>query len=180
MDSELDRLIPAELHHLSATHWTPVEIAIRAVALLCPTNGMRILDIGAGVGKLCTVGALSARGLWCGIEQHGHLVTAARQLARMLRVEDRARFDHGDAFALDWSEYDALYLYNPFEAGPDHALKIAHVEQRLAELPRGVRVVTLHGFGGTMPASYELVYQERVPTVGHDLVLWVQRARGVS
>jgi hypothetical protein len=44
-------------------------------------------------------------------------------------------------------------------------------------MPRGTRVVTLHGFGGHVPPSYGLVYQELV--AGSNLVLWVQ-GRGSS
>jgi hypothetical protein len=37
-----------------------------------------------------------------------------------------------------------------------------------------VRVVTLNGFGGAMPASYELMYHERISAIGLNLALWVQ------
>ncbi len=180
MDRAIDGLVPRELRHLSRTHWTPVDIAARVVTLLCPTRDTRVLDVGAGVGKLCAVGALSTFGMWCGVEQHVELVAAAHRLSRVLGVDGRTRFVHGDAFALDWDDYDALYLYNPFQiplfdAATDFDGQVARVERRLAALRRGVRVVTLHGFGGVMPPSYELVYHEHVPQVAHDLVLWVQR-----
>jgi len=186
-DRGFDQLVPDELRHLSRTHWTPIEVAIRATTLLCPTTGMRILDVGAGVGKLCVVGALSSVGMWCGVEQHAPLVHAARRLARALNVAERTMFLHGDALAIDWREFDAIYLYNPFEnplfpvtgdhGHSDYRLQVARVQDRLASLPERVRVVTFHGFGGVMPSSYELVYQEKMPTVGLDLVLWVQRAK---
>ncbi|HEY5920028.1 MAG TPA: class I SAM-dependent methyltransferase [Kofleriaceae bacterium] len=186
-DEELDALVPSDLHHLSRAHWTPVEIAVRAVTLLCPAPRMTILDVGAGVGKLCVIGAMSSWGVWCGIERHGSLVDSATRLARTLGVTAYTSFIHGDAFSIDWGVFDAIYLYNPFELAPfptdpaRHALEfrvqVAQVQDRLAALPDGVRVVTLHGFGGAMPASYQLVYQERFPAAGLDLVLWVQRAR---
>ena len=180
MDRALDGLVPCELRHLSRIHWTPVHVAARAVTLICPTSDTRVLDIGAGVGKLCAVGALSALGTWTGVEQHGDLVAAARRLARTLGVESRTSFVHGDAFAIDWNAFDALYLYNPFEipllgTAADLRAQATRVEARLAALRAGTRVVTLHGFGGVMPSSFELVYQEYVSVVGHDLVLWVQR-----
>jgi hypothetical protein len=193
LDRAFDGLVPTELRHLSSTHWTPVAVAIRAASLLCPTKDMRVLDVGAGVGKFCAVGALSAFGTWCGVEQHGSLVAAARRLTRALGVEQRTAFVHGDAFAVDWSEYDALYLYNPLEppafdpSTPSvdaargrtaYRVQVAHMEQRLARLPQGVRVVTLHGFGGVMPSSFDLLYQEHIGIAGCDLVLWVQRSGG--
>jgi len=188
-DRAFDELVPSELRHLSPTHWTPVEVAIRAASLLAPTEDLRILDIGAGVGKLCAIGALSSSAIWVGIEQHEILVTMARRLVRALDVEHRTLFIHGDAFAIDWDGFDALYLYNPFalplrpdltfqgQQPFDDWARVNRVQDRLAVLRAGTRIVTFNGFGGVMPASYALLYQERVPVVSADLVLWVQRRR---
>ncbi len=185
-DRAFDRLLPEHLRQLSHKHWTPVDIAIRATALLSPASGTRILDVGSGVGKLCVVGAMSASGLWCGVEQHEPLVHAARMLASTLGVAERTTFLHGDALAVDWHAFDAIYLYNPFEnplsdVDPrpqvtDVRTQVADVERRLATLRDRVRVVTLHGFGGAMPPSYELLYHERISAVGLNLALWMQHA----
>jgi predicted RNA methylase len=188
-DRTFDELVPSELRHLSQSHWTPVDVAIRAAKLLSPTRDVRILDIGAGVGKLCSVGALSSPATWCGVEQHELLVTTARGLARAFGVADRTMFVHGDAFSIDWDDFDAVYLYNPFELplfaestdAENNALEsrvqVTRTQERLAALRTGTRVVTFHGFGGVMPPSYELASQERVPIVGLDLVLWIQGSR---
>lgn len=186
-DRAFDGLIPQELRHLSPRHWTPIEVAIRATTLLCATPGARILDVGSGVGKLCAVGALSAPGHWCGVEQHAVLVDTARRLSRALGVGDRTSYVHGDAFSIEWSDFDALYLYNPFEiplevdaerpSADGFREQVARMQARLAALPEATRIVTFHGFGGVMPSSYDLVYQERVPVVGQDLVLWIQRSK---
>lgn len=189
LDRSFDALAPEELQHLSRSHWTPVDVAIRAATLLCPTAETRVLDVGAGVGKLCVVGAMGGAGTWLGIEQHAPLVDASRMLARKFGVAERASFLHGDALGIDWGGFDAIYLYNPFElpvfpmtpgAPIDRRVQVARVQDRLAALPARVRVVTLHGFGGVMPGSFELVYQERVPGSGLDLVLWVQRVKAES
>src|SRR3954452_18195742 len=56
-DAEFDRLFPDELRDRSYLHWTPVEVAVRAAELLAPSpRGIRVLDVGAGVGKLCLIG----------------------------------------------------------------------------------------------------------------------------
>ncbi|MBK9032986.1 MAG: hypothetical protein IPL61_17230 [Myxococcales bacterium] len=189
IDHAFDALVPADVRHLSQAHWTPIGVAIRAVSLLAPTRSTRVLDVGAGVGKFCAVGAMSSLGLWCGVEQHEDLVRAARRLARWLGVADRAEYLHGDALAIDWAEFDAVYLYNPFEVPlvPDalttqeravaFEVQVARVKERLASLRGGTRVLTFNGFGGAMPASYELVYHERSPLAGLDLALWTQRSR---
>jgi len=188
-DLAFDELLPQELRHLSPTHWTPVEVAIRAASLLAPNPGTRVLDVGSGAGKLCAVGALSVHAMWCGIEQHEELVTAARRLTRKLGIAHHTMFLHGDALAFDWSDFDAVYLYNPFElqlfpdtlTAEEHALaykvQVARIQERLANLRGGTRVLTFHGFGGVMPATYELIFHERVPVFGLDLVLWIQRSR---
>jgi hypothetical protein len=186
-DEQLNALVPRDLRHLSGTHWTPVEIAVRAVTLLCPAPSTTVLDVGAGVGKLCVIGALSSWGIWCGVERQMPLVEASTRLARTLGVTARTSFLHGDALSIDWEAFDAIYLYNPFALAPfptdpachalDFRVQVARVQDRLAALRDGVRVVTLHGFGGVMPATYQLVYQERFAVAGLDLALWVQRAR---
>lgn len=169
---------------MSPAHWTPANVAIRVAALLAPADGSRILDIGAGVGKLCSIGALSTGATWFGVEQHEPLVAVARQVARWLGVARQTEFVHDDAFELDWNAFDALYMYNPFELPlfphedeTDHRVQIARVQQRLTRLPPTTPVVTLHGFGGAMPPTFELVHHERVPVVGVDLALWIQRSR---
>lgn len=188
MDLAFDELVPPELRHLSQVHWTPVSIAARAVTLLCPWRQTRVLDVGAGIGKFCTVGALSELGIWFGVEQHESLVEVAEEISRKLGVGSRTVFVHDDAFAIDWSDFDALYLYNPFEhslTAPglpansvDGEIQAARVRERLSTLRRGTRVVTLHGFGAGMPPSFDLVYHERVPFYGLDLTLWVQSVTG--
>jgi hypothetical protein len=172
-DAAFDDLVPEELRHLSAAHWTPVAVAVRAAALLAPGRDTRVLDVGAGVGKLCAVGALSSDATWCGVEQHEILVTAARRVAVALGIGARTSFIHGDVLSIDWAAYDALYLYNPFEL--DHGAAVARVQDRLAGLRGGTRVLTFNGFGGVMPASYDLLHHERVDGVGLDLALWRQR-----
>jgi SAM-dependent methyltransferase len=165
-----------------------VRAAVRAASLLCVGKNTRVLDVGSGVGKVCSIGALFGEGTWFGVEHHAALVDSSADLARSLGVASRTRFLQADAFSIDWSEFDALYFYNPFELqlfhDVDHhaspAKQAGRVQQRLAAMPNCTRVVTLHGFGGVMPASFELLYHELIPGVGLDLAMWIQRARRVG
>lgn len=185
LDRHFDTLVPHALRHLSAIHWTPVGVAIRAASLLCASKHARVLDVGAGIGKVCTIGALTGEGTWVGVEHHAALVDAAGDLARTLGVAERTRFVREDAFSIDWNAFDALYFYNPFELQlfpesatmPPRSVQIARVQERLAALPNCTRVVTLHGFGGVMPSSFELLYHELIASAGLDLALWIQRTR---
>ena len=184
-DAAFDRLVPPEFKHLSAVHWTPSDVAIRVAALLSPHADERVLDIGSGIGKLCITGALSSQATWVGVELSESLVLAARKLAELLGVAPRVEFVHGDAFELDWTSFDALYLYNPFEVsltGPmvltdgelAYQVNAARTQQRLAQLRRGTRVITLNGFGGLMPSTFRLQHRELLPRMQSELAMWRQ------
>ena len=183
-DRDFDQLIPKHLRHLSRVHWTPLEVAVRAATLLSPAPHMKILDVGSGIGKLCIVGALSSPGMWFGIEHVESLVVESRALAQRFGADEHTGFIHGDALSADWSQFDALYFYNPFElsiaAGDptreelEFRVTLARVEERLATLAEGTRIVTLNGYGGAMPPTYRLAYHEPFASAGHDLSLWIQ------
>lgn len=186
-DAEFDQVFPEELRDRSHLHWTPVAIAVRAAALLAPSPDMRVLDVGAGVGKLCLIGALVTGATWWGIEQDPGQIAAANHAAWALDVAPRTRFVHGDGSRLDWDEFDALYFYNPFSTlmlAP-HASPfvryatiqgtLRRIEQRLATTRPGTRVVTFHGFGGRLPAGFTRVSRE--PAGDDALELWVHADR---
>jgi len=188
-DDEFDRLFPAELREASERHWTPVAVARRAARLLVTSERTRVLDIGAGIGKFCMVGALATRGTFVGVEQRGSLVEIARRAARRLGAE-RARFIHGGLEAIDWDAFDAFYLYNPFyehlidfvvppgeqvaRSAITHAQHVTTTSVRLALARCGTRVVTYHGFGAPMPIGYRRLHLE---AHGGDLLeLWIKEA----
>lgn len=181
-DSVFDRIYPDHVQRLSRLHFTPVSVALRAAAWLAPRPGLRVLDGGAGAGKLCLVAALSHEGHWHGVERDPSLVAVASAAARELAVAHRASFAAGDLLALDWRAFDSLYFYNPFEAAlfgrggggrsdrdrPDYNERVAAVQERLGELVPGTRVVAFHGFGGAMPSGF-------VRAAGDgELALWIK------
>src|ERR1044071_2257780 len=98
MDAAFDALYPDDVRGRVPNHWTPVAVALQAAELLAPEDGMRVLDVGAGGGKLCCVGALAtpSHTTWCGIEQDPRLVEVAREIATRLELGARATFHHGD------------------------------------------------------------------------------------
>jgi len=185
-DAELDQLFPEELRERSTLHWTPIAIALRVAELLAPAPGARVLDVGAGVGKVCLVGALVTSAIWWGVEQDSRLVGAANRAAWALGIDDRTRFVHGDGSRLAWDEFDALYFYNPFTTlmlAPHASAFVRYatiqstlrrVEQRLAGTRPGTRVVTYHGFGGKLPVGFTRLARE--PVGGDALELWVRDA----
>ena len=155
--------------------WTPVEVAQRAVQLMECSEGQRVLDLGSGCGKFCTVGALSSDAEFFGIEQRPDLVEVARAIAREHKLS-QTQYSVGDMSDLDWSEFDRIYLYNPFHeqtSGPwvqiDDTISysrdrqstyVQSVVEKLNSLAAGTRVATYFGFGGTFPTGYtKLAYE---------------------
>jgi SAM-dependent methyltransferase len=190
-DPMFDLVFPAEQRLRSWVHWTPLEVAVRASAVLAWKPRARVLDVGAGVGKLCLVGALTTDASWFGLEQDPHMVEGARLAAVTLGVHERVTFLQGDATQIEWPEFDAVYLFNPFaerrlcasERGEDggqdvYEASVEAVRARLAGARPGTRVVTYFGFGGAMPLEYELIHREIA--CDDELCVWVRHAQTAS
>jgi hypothetical protein len=183
-DATFDRIYPADLRELSAIHWTPVSVAAKAARLLAPSPPTRVLDVGAGSGKLCLIGALTAGGSWHGIDEDPTLVAAAIRAAHVLGTETGTTFSTGDVVSMDWTPFDALYFYNPFASALEDSLedpitrwsvfgaRVKQAQERLIRLRAGTRVVTYHGIGGEMPPGFQLISREPVGTDYMDL--WVR------
>src|ERR1700733_12048731 len=177
-DVAFDERLPLRWKMKSSAHFTPVAVARRVAHLLAPTPGMAVLDVGSGAGKFCLVAAHELPGVqFVGVEQRVDLVRIAQRLANEWKLPN-VRFVHGDAFALEWSQFAAFYFYNPFaEQLFESALVldktidldplnfeplVAAVVERLADVRVGTRIVTYCGFGAAPPAGYELVLTESI------------------
>lgn len=188
-DSQFDDLYPFEVRVMSATFWTPMRVAVRAASLLVRKPGTRVLDIGSGAGKFCLIGSLSTEGRFFGIEQRESLVDCARDMASVLG-SSTATFAHGVFDSLNPEEYDAFYLFNPFEENKfsrayQYDWKVTLGKERFTEDVRkaqhflrgarpGTRVVTYNGIGGKLPWCYDLVAREQM---GCAIEVWVKDAQ---
>jgi SAM-dependent methyltransferase len=184
-DEKFDLIYPRQIRELSSLHWTPVAVAAEAARLLVTASGLRVLDIGCGPGKFCLVAASRTDGRFTGVEQRSDLVAAARQAAIDLRVSN-IEFIHGNALDVDFADYDAFYLFNPFEENMHYGHKIdsavrlspglfkrytSHVAAQLGARPIGTRVVTYAGYADDIPGCY---YCEST-LFGDDLKLWIKQ-----
>jgi len=183
-DAEFDTLYPDELRTRSELQWTALAIARRAIALLGAAPGTQVLDVGCGTGKVCLLARLITGVTWWGVDHDAQLIDAANHAAYQLGIRDHVRFVHASAWDLEWTRFDAFYLFNPFPALPDtpgnafhkygtFVAECARAEERLASLRPGTRVVTYHGFGGDMPEGYERIGREAAGT--DELALWLRR-----
>ncbi len=183
-DDRFDQIFPSPLRELSSIFWTPVTIAAEASQLLVERRGTRVLDIGSGVGKFCLVAAALTDGYFTGIEQRKDLVKAAKDAVAKQRITN-IQIIHGDVTEHSFSEYDAFYLFNPFEAYVFKRSKIngvvpvfvklylkcvKHVAAELARKSIGTRVVTYAGSAHEVPNCYNC----QLSAFGEHLKLWVK------
>jgi SAM-dependent methyltransferase len=187
-DREFDEVFAKETRQLSSTHWTPVQVAVCAAEMLVTGRGTKVLDIGCGPGKFCLIGAAMQHVSFAGIDQRGHLLEEGQAIARRANISN-VEFIHGNMMDLDWSDYNAFYLYNPFLENvcmpaiidetvplkPEYFYQyVEAVQQKLMDLPSGTRVVTYHGFGGEMPYGYRMTANKKI---GSDfLQCWIKES----
>jgi SAM-dependent methyltransferase len=183
-DEKFDQIYPARIRKLSPLQWTPVCVAAEAAKLLVTVPGARVLDIGCGPGKFCLVAAALTDGRFTGIEQRADLVTAARKAAAMLQLAN-VEIIHGNVTEIAFADYDAFYLYNPFEENMARGHKIDaavplstvlfkrynnYVAAQLGSMPLGTRVVTYAGYADEIPTCYRC----ESALFRHELKLWVK------
>jgi len=165
-DEELARRVGFGQRTRAAHHWTPVAVIERACAMF--GDACTILDVGAGIGKLCLVGAqLLPDRHFVGIERDAACVATAQRLARELGLAGRTTFIHGDVLDHAWEDHEALYLFNPFTEArlvpsrrDGHAAELVRAGARLTALRPGTRVVTYHGAGFPTPELELLACEE--------------------
>ena len=172
-DQSFDRFLPEPLRLVSPEYWTPLTVVKRAADWLEAVGIRTVVDIGSGAGKFCAAGALFGRCRFIGLEQYSSLVRSAVALVDLFDLSDRVSFVAGDLRAVTAPVGDAYYFFNPFgeywlgadyptEADADvmgtrWADDIAAAEDLLRSVPAGTWILTYNGFGGRMPAGYELV-----------------------
>jgi SAM-dependent methyltransferase len=167
-DEEFDEVFPENVRDLSPCHWTPVAACRQAAQWLVTEPGTRVLDVGCGPGKFCMIGAATTPGHFTGVEQRAHLCRTARTLLKNHAIS-RVEILHANVTNVEFGNYDAFYLFNPFEENLietlriDDGVKLANtlfiqytrwVRRELALLPAGTRVVTFCGDCEEIPPCY--------------------------
>ena len=189
-DVEFDAIYPEWVRRLSENHWTPVDVCTRAAELLVASAQSVILDVGAGAGKLCLIGAASTGAKFVGVEQRPRLVEVACEASRRAGLTN-AEFIHDNAMSLDWGRFDGFYFYNPFY---EHVAGfLPRIDEPIVVSPHlftnyvvsacvklfnakpGARVVAYQGFGGPMPSGFRRILRE--PAGAEYLELWEKSGR---
>lgn len=187
-NSTFDRIFPPKVRKFSTIHWTSMAVARTAVKHLVRGADTRVLDVGSGVGKFCMISALTTDARFTGVEQREPMVKFASGACLKLGIT-RASFIHGNMKDLDWTLFDAFYLFNPFYEHIEESIRIDPnvkmsreryqdyveiVRSKLRGLKAGTRVATFHGFGGRMPAGYSLMHTQAFGS--GNLEVWIKSA----
>ena len=184
-DDEFNTVYPLKIRKLSSRHWTPVSVAKRAGEFLADREGVKVLDIGSGVGKFCLVAAIYSHGHFTGVEQREALIRISTKVATKFRVE-RVNFIQADIRSIDFRDYDAFYFFNSFEENQDPTDKIDEdtqydpslyeansrfLYQQFDVLPEGTRIVTYCTLSDIIPEGYVQIKSE----IKGKLKFWIKR-----
>ena len=155
------------------------------VTFLTPQPGVKVLDIGSGVGKFCLAGAYYKPSAdFFGVEQRKDLVAHA-ETARDILGLPNAHFLHKNCTQLDFKEYDHFYFFNSFYehlAGTDkidenitYSNKIYSYYNRclykkLDKTHSGTRLVTYHVLDEDIVPGFHLIESQ----VSNLLKFWIK------
>jgi SAM-dependent methyltransferase len=184
-DSQLHTLYPEPIQLLANRHWTPLKIARMVAPFLATHPGVKVLDIGSGVGKFCLAGAYyKPYASFFGVEQRKNLVVHAEKARDVLGLQN-VHFIHRNITQLDFKQYNHFYFFNSFYENLLDKDKIDNsitysthlynyynrlLYKKLDEMPEGTRVATFHCVEDKMPSGYCLVDSK----IGTLLKFWLK------
>ena len=167
-DAAFNAMYPDDIRELSGEHWTPLEVAKTAAEYLVNRPGIKVLDIGSGVGKFCSIGAISTQGHFTGAEYRENLVDLSKRYAKQLGLAN-VEFIHSNITQISFKEYQAFYFFNSFienmsktevmddavPVSPRHYSRYTqHLREQLAGMPIGTRLVTYWSNADEVPRGY--------------------------
>ncbi|WP_412850687.1 methyltransferase domain-containing protein [Chryseobacterium sp. PMSZPI] len=170
-DAVFNELYPPKIKAVAGRHWTPVAVARMAAKYLAEKPGKKILDIGAGAGKFCLVGAASTQGFFYGVEQRNALTKVSRKIADRHNITN-VEFINSNINEISFSDYEAFYFFNSFFENIDTSNPIdntilpekdlydtysEYVRKQLDTTPIGTRLVTYWSKWDEIPRSFEIV-----------------------
>lgn len=169
-DEDFDKLYPEHIQSLSDIHWTCVEVARKAAKFLVSRPGIKVLDIGSGVGKFCVVGALTTPGKFYGVEYRKNLVKISQKIIADNNISN-VTIIQANILDVPFSGYDAFYFFNAFYENLDMRDRIDskvhhsptlykqyrdHMYMELLHAPKSTRIVTYSGLDTEIPDCYKL------------------------
>lgn len=171
-DEQLNKLYPKSIQALAPRHWTPLQITQMVAPFLVTHPGVKVLDIGSGVGKFCVAGAYyKPYATFYGVEQRKDLIGHAQKATKTLGLQN-VHFIHSNITDLDFSQYHHFYFFNSFyenlmvndkiDENITHSTYLFNyyhkqLYKKLDGMPAGTRVATFHCLDNKMPPDYHVV-----------------------
>lgn len=167
-------------------HWTPVSVATLAADFLAHRPGSKIIDIGSGAGKFCTIAAHRCQhSEFHGVEQRFELHQIAQELKKRAGLPN-LHFMHGDFTQLPMENYTGIYLYNPFAENifPDKSIDQSivwspslynyyadYMYRVLEDMRQGTRIAGYYIDENEIPIGYDLMDNQFMG----QLKFWIKR-----
>lgn len=184
-DAQFDQLYPAGIRLLTQRHWTPLNVVKSAAKFLAVDDGVRILDIGSGVGKFCLGAAyFNPTALYYGVEQRADLIKHAESAQSNLGLQNIS-FIHGNVTQLDLKNYDHFYFFNSFyenlvvidkidnrfsSSKELYSFYSRYLFKQLERKPSGTRLATYHSLEDIIPPSFRVL-----ESASDDLKFWIKK-----
>ena len=173
-DTFFNTMYPTEIRPLAETHFTHIHIAKMATEFLVQKTGTKVLDIGSGAGKFCMIGASLSDGFFTGVELRKKFYDLSQRLLKKYKISN-AQFIQANITSIDFQDYDAFYLFNPFYENilkyekMDDSLELEnelydiysnYVKEQLDKMPVGTRVATYFSAYDEIPDSYKKQFND--------------------
>lgn len=184
-DEEFDHIYPEAVRKVADTHFTPIQVSKFAAKALADRPNIKILDIGAGVGKFCTIGSVCSEGYFVGVEQRTGLCNIAKAVCNRYNLTN-IEIINANILDISFADFDAFYFFNPFQENLsideriDHEVELKRelfyeyslfVREQLAAMPIGTKIVTYYSFLREIPKSYAL----KLSAFNEKLKVWEKR-----
>lgn len=175
-DLLFDSELPSSLQKLSPYQWTPVSIVKRTWEFLKGEEVRSIMDLGSGLGKFCIVLSFLAEDQFpiYGCEDREELLQMATSLQMKWKRKSVCfqKTNFLTSFPYGHSHY---YCFNPLYETMKGSHSIDDTKVKSAKLflqniqtlknhlylcPKGTKLITYHGFGGSVLPGYIVIRKE--------------------
>ncbi|XDD41411.1 methyltransferase [Leptospira sp. WS60.C2] len=177
-DQNWDSHLPLPYQSLSHYQWTPIQIVELTWEYLQKQTIRSVVDLGSGVGKFCLHLATLSKGRFpiVGIEDRSDLFTVSETLREKWNLSSVSFLNQSflEDFPLGHSHY---YAFNPLYETMKASFSIDMQKEKSALLflqsvqilknhlfrcKVGTKLITYHGFGGSVLPGYQLVLKKEL------------------
>ncbi len=181
-NNSFNQLYNPYIQQIAEFHFSLVDVALAAAAYLVDAPTSKVLDIGAGAGKFCLIGAATTNGHFTGIELRANLVKIAQDLSTAHQISNTT-FIEDNITNIEFKHYSAFYHFNAFYENIDptgiidqtiplnkelYTSYSQYVKKQLQTMPIGTKLATYFSYKEEVPNDYKAVKK----LFGGKLIFW--------